>query len=162
VGDDLLEGTNLVIAAEARPVDLKIPGAEHPITSEQFLELDELPARIVFIGGGYISFEFAHLAARAGAHATIFHRGPRPLERFDPNLADQLVRRTRGIGIDVQLKVDVRSIARAAVGFRVQVSGEQGVGSSKRTWWYMVPGAYRRPMIWTSTRRALNGTCDAV
>jgi glutathione reductase (NADPH) len=137
VGDDLLEGTNLVIAAEARPVDLKIPGAEHPITSEQFLELDELPARIVFIGGGYISFEFAHLAARAGAHATILHRGPRPLERFDPNLADQLVRRTRGIGIDVQLKVDSGvSLARpSASGCRFPASKGSGVRSGPGGTW---------------------------
>src|SRR6266849_1640709 len=66
-GEDVLEGRNVVVAAGAKPVDLKIPGAEHAITSEQFLELDELPERIVFIGGGYISFEFAHVAARAGA-----------------------------------------------------------------------------------------------
>src|SRR3712207_7685152 len=47
------------------------------ITSDQFLEFgeDHLPDRIVFVGGGYISFEFAHIAARAGAKVTILHRG---------------------------------------------------------------------------------------
>jgi glutathione reductase (NADPH) len=67
VGADVLDATNVVIAAGAKPIDLKIPGAELAATSEQFLELDVLPERILFIGGGYISFEFAHIAARAGA-----------------------------------------------------------------------------------------------
>ena len=67
VGDDVLEGRYVVVAAGARPATVRIPGAEHLVTSEQFLELDRLPSRILFVGGGYISFEFAHIAARAGA-----------------------------------------------------------------------------------------------
>ncbi len=93
----------MVVTAGAKPVDLNISGAEHVATSAQFLELDDLPERIVFIGGGYISFEFAHVAARAGSRTTILHRGPRPLVRFDPDLVDQLVGRTRDLGVDVQL-----------------------------------------------------------
>ena len=64
VGDETLEGRYVVIAAGMVPADLKIPGAGHLITSDQFLELNELPRRILFIGGGYIAFEFAHVAAR--------------------------------------------------------------------------------------------------
>lgn len=55
----------MVIASGARPAKLGIPGEEHLITSEEFLELDELPKRIVFVGGGYISMEFANVAVRA-------------------------------------------------------------------------------------------------
>ena len=45
-------------------MNLNIPGSENIITSDQFLELrdNNLPDRIVFVGGGYISFEFAHIA----------------------------------------------------------------------------------------------------
>lgn len=67
--------------------------------SDQFLELNELPSKIVFVGGGYISFEFAHIAARAGANVTILHRGTRPLNNFDPYLLDMLLQRTRELGI---------------------------------------------------------------
>jgi len=73
----------VVVAAGSRPPGLGIPGAEYAITSERFLELDHLPGRILFIGGGYMAFEFAQVAARAGARVTILHRGERPLERFD-------------------------------------------------------------------------------
>src|SRR5260370_37692549 len=56
VNDEMLEGRYVVIAAGQKPADLKIPGTEHLTTSEQFLELDELPKRILFIGGGVIPF----------------------------------------------------------------------------------------------------------
>ena len=50
VGEETLEGRHVVIAAGEVPTDLGIPGAEHLTTSDQFLELNELPRRILFIG----------------------------------------------------------------------------------------------------------------
>jgi len=110
VNDEVLEGRYVVIAAGQKPADLKIPGAEHLTTSEQFLELDELPKRILFVGGGYIAFEFAHLAVRAGAQVTIAHRGPSPLPRFDPDLVDQVVKNSAELGVDVQLGTEVMGV----------------------------------------------------
>ena len=110
VGQDTLTGDHFAIASGARPATLEIPGEEHLTTSEQFLELDELPKSIVFVGGGYISFEFAHLAARAGAKVQILHRGDRPLAGFDPDLVDQLVEATRALGIEVHLGTSVDGI----------------------------------------------------
>lgn len=64
VDGDVLEGRYVVVASGARPRRLNIPGEEHIITSDQFLELQELPKQVVFVGGGYIAFEFAHIAGR--------------------------------------------------------------------------------------------------
>ena len=119
VGGDRLTGNRVLIAAGAVPQPLTFPGAEHVATSDQFLELDTLPQRVVFIGGGFVSFEFAHVAARADARATIVHRGARPLEAFDPDLVDQLVGRTRELGIGVELGADVRAVERTSGGFVV-------------------------------------------
>jgi len=113
VGDDRLTGRRILIAAGAMPIPLSFPGADRLTTSEQFLELDRLPPRIVFVGGGYVSFEFAHIAARAGVDVTILHRGARPLEAFDPDLVDMLVKRTRALGIRVELDTEVRGVEAA-------------------------------------------------
>ncbi len=110
VGEDALEGRYVLIATGAKPRRLNIPGEEHLTTSEQFLELDSLPRRIVFVGGGYISFEFAHVSVRAGAEVTVLHRAERPLERFDPDLVRQLVQKTRSLGVDLQLCTEVNRI----------------------------------------------------
>jgi glutathione reductase (NADPH) len=114
VGEETLEGRYVVIAAGDAPADLEIPGAEHLTTSDQFLELNELPGRILFIGGGYIAFEFAHVAARAGSQVTILHRGPSPLGLFDPNLVDQLVEQTRELGVDVHLGTEAVEIEKSS------------------------------------------------
>lgn len=119
VGEEVLAGRYVVVATGAKPVDLGIPGVEHVTTSAQFLELDSLPPRIVFVGGGYISFEFAHVAVRAGAQVTILHRGVRPLVAFDPDLVNLLVERSRALGIDVRLETGVTGIEPASTGFSV-------------------------------------------
>jgi glutathione reductase (NADPH) len=109
--DDSIEGRHILIATGAKPMKLNIPGEEYVTTSDQFLELEELPERIVFVGGGYISFEFTHVAARAGAKAiTIVHRGVRPLEKFDSDLVNMLVERTQNLGINVLLQTEVKGI----------------------------------------------------
>jgi glutathione reductase (NADPH) len=64
----------ILIAAGARPIPLDIPGQEHAVTSEEFLELNRLPARVVLVGGGYIAAEFSHITARAGIHVTVLQR----------------------------------------------------------------------------------------
>lgn len=112
----ILNGRHILIATGSKPMNLNIPGSENIITSDQFLELrdNNLPDRIVFVGGGYISFEFAHIAARAGAKVTIIHRGKQPLEHFDPDLVNRLVQRSKDIGIDVILQAAVKSIDKSS------------------------------------------------
>lgn len=122
VNGEILEGRFAVIAAGAKPVRLGITGEEHLTTSEQFLDLDKLPERIVFVGGGYISMEFAHVAARAGAKVTILHRGEHILPNFDPDLGEQLTGKTREIGIDVRLETVVEKIKKVNGRIRVHAS----------------------------------------
>jgi glutathione reductase (NADPH) len=133
VGEETFEGRHVVIAAGMVPADLKIPGAEHLTTSDQFLELNELPRRILFIGGGYIAFEFAHVAARVGSQVTVLHRGPRPLALFDPDLVDQVVERTRELGIDVHLGTEAIGIEKSSnqLTVRALASGETGTFQSE-------------------------------
>ena len=108
------------------PAPLSFAGAARLTTSEQFMNLAELPARLVFVGGGYISFEFAHVAARAGADVTILHRGTRPLESFDPDLVDLLVKRSRELGIKVELGIDVAGVDATGKGLVVRGAGSGG------------------------------------
>lgn len=124
IGADRLTGRHVLIAAGAVPAPLGVPGEEHLVTSDAFLELDRLPREMVFVGGGYIAFEFAHVVARAGVAATIVHRGARPLEAFDPDLVDALVTRTRALGIRLELETDVKAVE--AAGGRVVVRGSRG------------------------------------
>jgi glutathione reductase (NADPH) len=127
VNDDTLEAARAIaIATGAVPAPLPIAGAEHVTISDDFLELESLPSSIAFIGGGYVSFEFAHVAARAGARVTMLHRGPRPLEQFDRDLVDRLAARTRALDIDLRLATEVRRVEPVNGRLRVAGSAESG------------------------------------
>jgi glutathione reductase (NADPH) len=137
--NESLEGRYILIAAGAKPMKLNIPGEQYLTTSDQFLDLDQLPDQIVFVGGGYISFEFAHVAARAGAKAvTIVHRGIRPLEGFDPDLVNMLVERTQNLGIDILLQTEVKGVEKkklpsssASPKFAVNIAARDDKGDKK-------------------------------
>ncbi len=119
VGDTVVRAAHFVIATGSTPRRSEIPGHEHARTSDDFLNLPELPPRILFIGGGYISFEFAHVAARAGARVTILHRSARPLNAFDPEMVDLLVAASREAGIEIILNEPATRIERAGAHFVV-------------------------------------------
>jgi glutathione reductase (NADPH) len=142
---ELLEGRYVAVATGARPMKLSIPGEEYLTTSEQFLDLNELPTRIIFVGGGYISFEFAHVAARAGAQVTILHRGRRPLMRFDPDLVERLVQRSRDVGLDVRLQTEVNAIEEHSGGLSVRTTRDGETETHEAE--IVVHGAGRAPDI---------------
>jgi glutathione reductase (NADPH) len=113
-----------VIASGSRPLPLPIKGIEHAITSDQFLELPSLSDRFVFIGGGFISFEFAHFVARLGnspaRQTTILEAAPRPLGPFDSEMVSLLVAASEAEGIVVQTGVQITTIEKDASGLVVK------------------------------------------
>lgn len=124
VDDDEVSSRYVLIAAGAKPAHLAIEGEEYLTSSTEFLDLDALPRRIVMVGGGYIAFEFAHIAARAGAQVCILHRGPRPLESFDGDLVAKLVEATRELGIDLRLEHEVMAVSQSDEAYQVHADGK--------------------------------------
>jgi glutathione reductase (NADPH) len=145
VDHELLETRYAVIATGAKPRKLNMPGEEYITTSDQFLDLNSLPQRIVFIGGGYISMEFAHLALRANRDVTILHRGKRLLEGFDPDLVQQLFEKTQRLGATIHLQAEVQAIEKSggALVVHAQVAGAEKTFDSD----LVVHGAGRVPDI---------------
>jgi glutathione reductase (NADPH) len=121
-----LKGRHILIASGARPLPLRFPGAEHAITSDQFMELEQLPERIAMVGGGYIAAEFSHIAARAGARVTVLQRGEWMLPKFDPDLVGWLMEKFHEIGIDVHTQSAVTAIERSGNEYRVHAQTPRG------------------------------------
>jgi glutathione reductase (NADPH) len=126
VNQQVLASRYVVIATGAKPRKLNIPGEQYITTSDQFLNLDSLPQRILFIGGGYISMEFAHVSLRVDRSVTILHRGKRLLEGFDPDLVQQLFEKTQRLGANIHLQSEVKAIEKNDSGLQIhaQVAGE--------------------------------------
>ncbi len=113
------DADRFLLAAGARPCPLEFPGHEYLIDSTDFLDLDVLPPRILFVGGGVVSFEFAHLAARAGSSPVIVDRGERPLKSFDPDLVERLIGRSNEVGIALRRSTTIAAVEQGDRGYRV-------------------------------------------
>ena len=147
VGDEQIEAEFFIIATGAQPMQLPITGSEHLLTSNAFLALDQLPPRIVFVGGGFISFEFAHFAARLGTEPVetiILEVMERPLGPFDGDLVQQLVDASISDGIKVQCGIKISLIEKFGGGFRVHLDDGQIIDTD-----LVVNGAGRVPAIET-------------
>ena len=120
VGDEVIEADKIVIATGAKPRILEFEGGEYALSSTDFLNLKELPQSLIFIGGGYIAFEFAHIAARAGVEVTIVHRGKKPLENFEQDIVSHLVDATKNLGINLILETEVTGIEKTEEGYNVK------------------------------------------
>lgn len=140
IADRLYHPEHIVIATGARPIPLGFPGADLVIDSEAFMATDRLGGTVAFIGGGYISFEFAHMVTAAGSAAVILNRGPQVLAGFDPDLADMLADAYREAGIDVWADSPVVAVSRRGDGLEVALADGSTVACDM-----VVHGAGRAP-----------------
>ncbi|MHB1676213.1 MAG: dihydrolipoyl dehydrogenase family protein [Sulfuriferula sp.] len=125
-----IQARYILIATGATPAKLKIPGEAYLIDSTRFLELEHLPKDIIFVGGGFIAMEFAHVAARAGSRVTILHRGDRILEGFDPDLVARLSGATVDLGVTIQTATSVVAIDKSENGRLTVLTKQRGVSVS--------------------------------
>jgi glutathione reductase (NADPH) len=121
-GGDVLEAKHIVVAPGSTPRRLPFAGAERMITSDDVLSEHRLPASVVFVGGGVIAVEFAHVYARAGAKVTILEALPQLLGNFDADAVAELRRATEQIGVAVHTGVEVQRIEPAGDLLRVVYS----------------------------------------
>ncbi len=137
------DASKVLIATGATPRALNFPGEEHLIDSTDFLNLEDLPQRIVFVGGGFVSFEFAHIAARAGSTPVIVDRGPRPLKSFDADLVELLVERGAEAGVEVRRGTSITGVEKTGAGYRVHLDKDGNPASLEAD--LVVHGAGRTP-----------------
>ncbi|MGL4695047.1 dihydrolipoyl dehydrogenase family protein [Enterococcus larvae] len=88
-----------IIATGQRSAIVDIPGKELMETSTEFLSMPHLPKTMIFIGGGYITFELANIAHSCGSEVHILHHNERPLKGFDPEQVQSLIEGLKQKGI---------------------------------------------------------------
>ena len=126
VAGESVEAQHVIIATGQRPAPLDVPGEAFAKTSDDFHHLEAIPERVLFVGGGYIGLETAHICCRLGAEVTILHNDDDPLPMFEGDLADGLVAATRELGIRFVLDTEVTAIEQADTGFRVSAKTTDG------------------------------------
>src|SRR6476659_1583959 len=105
-----ISADKILIATGARPVMPSIDGIEHAITSNEVFHLEELPKRIVIVGGGYIANEFAGIFHQFGSHVTLVNRTDVLLRHYDQQIVDRLIQISLRKGIDYKFNSTVERI----------------------------------------------------
>lgn len=84
----------ILVATGARPSIPPIPGLDEvPFhTSDTVMRLDELPARLAIIGGGFIAVEMGHVFSAYGSDVTMFNRSARLLRTHDHDISDRFTK----------------------------------------------------------------------
>ena len=102
----------ILIAAGARPVMPQIDGVEHAISSNEVFHLEQLPKRIVIVGGGYIANEFAGIFHEFGTQVTLVNRSDVLLRHYDQQIVDRLIQISLRKGIDFKFNALIDSVER--------------------------------------------------
>lgn len=151
INGEQLSAKHFHIAVGAKPMKLTFEGEEHLLTSDDFLNLEFLPEKIVFVGGGYVSFEMAHVAARFGAKVTILHGDTTPLAMFDPDIIETLLKASKEAGIEIALGAAAERVEKTSDRVIVHTSdGKQYVAD------IAINGAGRPPAIDSLNLEAAN------
>ena len=93
VGEERISSEYIVIGTGEHPNRLDIEGKEYLHDSREFLDLEEFPKRIVFIGAGIISMEFASIALKMKSEVNIIQFNDRALGQYPKKYVDRLVKK---------------------------------------------------------------------
>ncbi|MBT3992064.1 MAG: glutathione-disulfide reductase, partial [Rhodospirillaceae bacterium] len=125
VGGERLTAENILIAVGGWPSMPNIPGIEHVISSNEALELKELPKRMVIVGGGYIAVEFAGIFASLGVEVTEIIRADNILRGFDSDMRVSLFEEMEKRGIKILTETVVESIEKQGDVFSLRLGDEE-------------------------------------
>lgn len=132
VGDEEIATRKVIIASGSESTPLSIPGADEPgvLTTNDILELTELPESLVIIGGSHVGVEFASIFNALGTKVTIVKRRPLQLEPVDEEIGRRFAQTLPKQGIDLRIGAAVKAIRRKGSVLSVvwdTPEGEQGV-----------------------------------
>jgi dihydrolipoamide dehydrogenase len=132
VNDEELAARKLIIATGSESTPLPVPGADLTgvLTTDEILELTELPESLVVIGGSHVGVEFASIFSALGTKVTIVKRRPLRLEPVDEEIGRRFAQTLPRQGIEVKIGAAVKAIEKKGAVLRVvwdRPDGEEGV-----------------------------------
>ncbi|MDF1567888.1 MAG: mercuric reductase [Spirochaetaceae bacterium] len=98
-----LRGKRIVLDVGGEPVIPVVEGlADVPwVDSAGIQAIEELPRRLVILGGGYIGLEFSQMFRRFGCEVAIVHRGSHLLSREDKDVAAEMEKMIASEGVEI-------------------------------------------------------------
>lgn len=129
VNGQLLEGKRILIASGSVNGELPIPGKDLPgvLSSDDIINLSEVPARLLIIGGGVIGMEFACIFRAFGSEVTVLEAAPNILGRLDAELVKRMNVYLKKQGIQIHTSVMVHEIMQVEEALQIKGEGKKGM-----------------------------------
>ncbi len=110
----------ILIATGAAPFIPDVQGRELAWTSNDIFLMDQLPKRLLIVGGGYIACEFACILNGFGVEVTLYYRGAQILRGFDDEARGLMAELMQGRGIELHVGTNVKWMEQRNDGIRVK------------------------------------------
>ena len=125
---EIIKTNNIIIATGSSVMRLPIPGIDNEgvITSDEALSLDELPSRMLIIGGGVVGIEFAGIFKALGVEVTVVEMLPRILLPIDEEIARRLTMNLKRKGIEILTDCKVKEIKKNQQNLEILVTTSTG------------------------------------
>ena len=121
----------IMIATGGRPQRPPIPGIDLTMTSDEVLDMKEVPKHLVIVGGGYIAVEFAGIFRNLGSEITQIVRADDVLRGFDPDIRASLGEEMKKQGIQLKARTNVTAVEKAASGFVVVTDSRERIACDR-------------------------------
>jgi pyruvate/2-oxoglutarate dehydrogenase complex dihydrolipoamide dehydrogenase (E3) component len=128
VDGQVLTSEQIFINVGGRPRIPAFPGIDTVayFTSTSLLELEELPAHLVIVGGSYVGLEFAQMYRRFCSDVTVIEQQPRLLPHEDPEVAAAIQAALEAEGIQIRLGAECIELAQHAGSVTANVHCSEG------------------------------------
>ena len=126
--EEKIEAKNIVIATGSKPASLPFIeiDKERIITSTEALELDELPKKMVIIGGGVIGLELGSVYARLGTEVEVIEYMDRIIPAMDTTMSKELLKSLKKLGIKFHLSHQVKEVKKNKKSVTVKADNKKG------------------------------------
>lgn len=132
-GDVALAAGSIILAGGSKAVKLPIPGVESEkvLTSDEILDIQEVPEALAIIGGGVIGVEMAMVFAAFGSKVTIVELEPTILPFMEKEAADLILKSLKKKGVDVKTGIGLDKFEDTKTGIKLVLGNGESVNADK-------------------------------
>jgi len=122
VGTEEIGAAHIIIATGSKPFLPPIPqsGSVPLITSDEALEIADVPANVVIVGGGVIGVEFAYIFGSLGSRVTVIELMDRILPMVDEEITTEVAKLLKNVGVNIVTGAKVASFDGTSVAYELE------------------------------------------
>jgi pyruvate/2-oxoglutarate dehydrogenase complex dihydrolipoamide dehydrogenase (E3) component len=128
VNGETIASEKIFINTGTRPRILPIPGLDRIpyLTNRNIMDLEQVPAHLIALGGNYLGLEFGQMFRRLGSEVTVVEIGEQIVPREDPEVSQSLREALEDEGMRFRFNAKTTKVGKTADGIEIAVENKDG------------------------------------